>query len=136
MKTLRQIISGRQLITVHLSTSILDAVRVMARHRIGAVPVVDDSGQVVGIFTERDLMVRVVAVEMDLKTPISEVMTAKLIKASIDDSPAQCLRKMKEKRIRHLLVVEKRKIVGIVSQRDLIESELKEKTRDLQAIDA
>lgn len=135
-RSLGQIIAGRTLITVHLDTTILEAVRTMARYRIGAVPVADTEGRIVGIFTERDLLLRVVAVEMDLKTPVSEVMTSRLIKVAADETPASCLRKMKQKQIRHMLVVEKRKIVGIVSQRDLIEIELKEKTRALQAVDA
>lgn len=135
-KSLRQIIAGRTLITVHMETSILDAVRTMARYRIGAVPIVNTEGRVVGIFTERDLLMRVVAVEMDLKTPVLDVMTRKLVKIDIDETPSSCLRKMKQKQIRHILVVEKRQIVAIVSQRDLIEIELKEKTRALQAVDA
>lgn len=135
-RSLGQIIAGRTLITVRQEATILEAVRTMARYRIGAVPVADKDGRIVGIFTERDLLLRVVAVEMDLKTPVSQVMTTKLIKVSIDETPAACLRKMKQKQIRHMLVVEKRKIVGIVSQRDLIEIELKEKTRALQSVDA
>jgi CBS domain-containing protein len=109
----------------------------MTKYKIGAVPVTNAAGRVIGIFTERDLLKRVVAAELDTrKTLVSEVMTRKLSTASADETPNYCLRKMKEKKFRHLLIVDKGKVVGIVSQRDLIEIELTVKTRALLSVDA
>jgi CBS domain-containing protein len=109
----------------------------MTTRKIGAVPIVNKEKRVIGIFTARDLMKRVVAAELDTKnTPISQVMTKKLFTADADDSPMYCLRKMKEKNFRHMLITDGGKIIGIVSQRDLIEVDLKAKTRALLSIDA
>jgi CBS domain-containing protein len=119
------------------SATILDVARLMMKKKIGAVPVVNSSGRIVGIFTERDLLKRVVAAELDTrKTVVSAVMTRKLVTANADDSPNYCLRKMKEKNFRHMLIAEGKDIIGIVSQRDLIEVDLYTKTRALLSIDA
>jgi CBS domain-containing protein len=137
MRTVREIIEGRKLITVMENKSILEVVRVMSKNKIGAVPVTNSEKRVIGIFTERDLMRRVVAAELDTKnTPVSEVMTRKLYTASSDQTPNYCLRKMKERKFRHLLIADRGQVVGIVSQRDLIEIELTTKTKALLAVDA
>jgi len=137
MKTIREIIEGRRLVTVREEKPILDVVRVMVKHKIGAMPITNASGRVIGIFTERDLMRRVVAVELDpKKTLVSQVMTRKLFTVSSNETPAYCLKKMKERKFRHLLIAERGLVVGIVSQRDLIENELTAKTKALLSIDA
>ncbi|MEW6735464.1 MAG: CBS domain-containing protein [Acidobacteriota bacterium] len=137
MRTVRELIEGRKLYTVTEDTSILEVVRIMTKRKFGAMPITDASGRVIGIFTERDLMKRVVAAELDTKnTPVSKVMTRKLFTASLDESPMNCLRKMKERKFRHLLIAKGGKVVGIVSQRDLIEVELTTKTKALLSIDA
>lgn len=138
MKNIGEIIDGRELITVPDEMTILEAAQLMTAKQIGAVPVTDEKGKVVGIFTERDLMMRVVAAELDTKTTlIKDVMTKeKLLSATHDMAPNHCLKKMKERKCRHLLIVDKKKVIGIVSQRDLIELDLKVKTRALLSIDA
>ena len=137
MRTIREIIEERKLVAVREDKAILDAVRLMVKHKIGAMPVTDDSGRVIGIFTERDLMKRVVAAELDPKTTlISQVMTKKLFMVASNETPARCLRMMKERKFRHLLIAEKGQVVGIVSQRDLIEIELTVKTKALLSVDA
>src|SRR5688572_6324526 len=135
MKSLREIISKRKLITVEQTAIILDVARLMMKKKIGAVPVINEKGRIVGIFTERDLLKRVVAAELDTRTTkISEVMTRKLVTANADDSPIYCLRKMKEKNFRHMLIADGKDIIGLVSQRDLIEVDLTTKTRALLSI--
>jgi CBS domain-containing protein len=137
MRSVREIIEGRKLITMPQDKTILEVARVMTKHKIGAVPVTNPAGRVIGIFTERDLLKRVVAAELDpKKTLLSEVMTRKLYTASSDESPNYCLRKMKERKFRHLLIADRGQVVGIVSQRDLIEIELTVKTRALLSVDA
>ena len=137
MRSIGEIITGRKLFTISGEASILDAVNLMVKRKIGALPVVNLDNRIVGIFTERDLLKRVVAAQLDIKTTkVAEVMTGKLVTASTEATPISCLKKMKEKNFRHLLVTRERNIVGIVSQRDLIEIDLEKKNRALQAIDA
>ncbi len=136
MRSICELIEGRKLHTIRETASILEAARLMVKHKIGALPVTNQEGNIIGIFTERDLLKRVVAAELDIKeTKISQVMTRKLVIASADETPMYCLRKMKEKKFRHMLIAEGKKIIGIVSQRDLTQVDLERKTKALRSID-
>ncbi len=136
MRSICELIEGRKLYTIRETASILEAAKLMVKHKIGALPVTNDEGNIIGIFTERDLLKRVVATELDIKeTKVSQVMTRKLVIASADETPMYCLRKMKEKKFRHMLIAEGKKIIGIVSQRDLTEVDLERKTKALRSID-
>ncbi|MFY9227011.1 MAG: CBS domain-containing protein [Blastocatellia bacterium] len=137
MRSIGDLIVGRKLYTIVETASILTVVQLMVKRKVGALPVTNKAGQIIGIFTERDLLKRVVAAELDIKqTLVSQVMTRKLITADVDETSTYCLRKMKEKKIRHILVAKEGEIIGIISQRYLIEVDLAEKRKALQSIDA
>ena len=103
--------------------TVLDAVRYMARVKRGAVPVISD-GRLVGMFSERDLMLRVVLAGKEAQTTrVEEVMTRDLVVAARDETHSICLAKMKKMHFRHLPVVEDGKLVGLISLRDLLEME-------------
>src|SRR6187399_1029903 len=96
MKRIRDIIGDRHTVTVDAHASVSDVARQMAAHHIGAVPVVDD-GRLVGIFSERDILTRVVATDRNpLHTPVSEVMSSQLIVAECDESYEACLSRMQQ----------------------------------------
>ena len=102
----------------------LDIVRYMAKHEIGAVPVLTE-GNVVGIISERDVMIRVVAQERDpALTTVSEVMTKKVAVLSKDATRKDALSIMEQLYIRHLLVMAGKRLVGCVSIRDLREMDV------------
>lgn len=111
---------GREVVQVRSTDSVLSVVTLLAERRIGCVPVVDD-GQVVGIFSERDLVYRV-ATEgaVALERPVAEVMTAPAI--TIDDqTPVMSgLSLMTKRRIRHLPVVVDGALIGLISIGDLV----------------
>jgi len=103
--------------------TVLDAVRYMAQVRRGAVPVIDED-RLVGMFSERDLMLRVVLAGKDPTTvKVSDVMTRDLVVAEREDTHESCLAKMKKMHFRHLPVVANGKLVGLISLRDLLEME-------------
>ncbi|MBI2604994.1 MAG: CBS domain-containing protein [Deltaproteobacteria bacterium] len=107
--------------TVEEQTPVSDAVHLMAQNNIGAVIVMSPIQDPVGIFTERDLLKRVVAHDLDpAKTPVSKVMTPKFVciqnTDDVDDLPAI----MVEGNFRHIPVVDGRKLVGILSIRDVL----------------
>jgi len=103
--------------------SVLDAVRYMAAVKRGAVPVISED-RLVGMFSERDLMLKVVLAGKDPgQTRVDEVMTRDLVVAGRDETHAACLAKMKKMHFRHLPVVDKGKLVGLISLRDLLEME-------------
>jgi CBS domain-containing protein len=107
-------------ITVPMQASLREALATMDRMRIGSIVVTDqESGQPVGIFTLRDLLHRVVLDEGDLDQPIACVMTAGLLTLKPNATAYQAALTMARRGVRHLVVVDGDKLLGIVSQNDL-----------------
>lgn len=131
MKTLKDLLGDRPMHFVKTGMSIIDVAKFMGLHNIGAVPVLEQSEvlKLKGIFSERDLLRRCIAKEIDLfKTPVDEVMTAKEIVVESHDTPKYCLKIMKQENIRHMPVREVNDLIGMISIRDLMlyDSNLKE----------
>lgn len=115
---------GSEVATVDRNSSVLDAAKTMNQRRIGAV-VVSDGDRVVGIFTERDILNRIVAAGKDPKTtPVGEVITSPMACCRRDTSLAECKTVMSQKRIRHLPIVEDGKLYGMISAGDILASEV------------
>jgi len=115
---------GADVATVDRKNTVLDAAKAMNEQRIGAV-VVTDGNRVVGIFTERDILNRIVAAGKDPKTTrIEEVMTSPMACCRRDTRLMECRTVMTQKRIRHLPVVEDGKLYGIISAGDILASEV------------
>lgn len=115
---------GSDVATADRKTTVLDAAKTMNQRRIGAV-VVTDGDRVIGIFTERDILNRVVAAGKDPKTtPIGEVMTSPMACCRRDTSLVECKTVMSQKRIRHLPVVEDGKLYGMISAGDILAGEV------------
>lgn len=124
MENIKELLTHREVYTVKKGTSIRDVVYYMSEKRVGLVPVMDE-GKLVGVFSERDLVQRVIAKNINLEdTKVEGVMTSKLIIAKIDESNESVLTKMKEANTRHILVIEGDKLAGVVSMRDLLELHL------------
>ena len=124
MENIKELLTHREVYTVKKGTTIKDVVYYMAEKRVGLVPVMDE-GKLVGVFSERDLVQRVIAKNINLEdTKVEGVMTSKLIIAKIDESNESVLTKMKEANTRHILVIEGDKLAGVVSMRDLLELHL------------
>jgi len=131
MKTLKDLLADRPLHFVKTGMSIIDVAKFMGLHNIGAVPVLEQSEilKLKGIFSERDLLRRCIAKEVDLfKTPVDEVMTPEVIVVESHDTPEYCLQIMKQEKIRHMPVREDKDLIGMISMRDLMlyDSTLKE----------
>ncbi len=110
--------SGK-MITITPSSTVLEAARCMDKHGIGALVVVDGQS-VVGIFTERDLMRRVVVKELDTHAlTVGEVMTSSVYCCQSNTRSDALRTLMREKRIRHVPVVDEGQLVGILSIGDL-----------------
>ena len=109
-----------ELITVPASATVAEAVAVMAEREVGAVLIMNEDGLVSGIFTERDVVVRVVQNGRDPKTtPISMVMTRDVTFVTPGTTIEAALSLMYVKRFRHLLVIDGPKVHGLLSLRDL-----------------
>jgi len=113
---------------------VMDAVAVMAARRIGAVPVVE-KGRLIGIFSERDVVRRVVAAGRPIeKTRIAEVMTPDPVTAAPADERALAMRKMESIGCRHLPVVQHGALVDMLSIRDLLFDELEERAEAVESL--
>jgi CBS domain-containing protein len=108
------------LITVDAGASVTDAVDALAEHRIGAVLIRNEDGLVDGIFTERDLLLRVVHARLDpATTPISLVMTRDVRFVSPGTTVEAAMALMQLNRFRHLLVMDGPRVLGLVSMGDM-----------------
>lgn len=139
MKTVSRIISGRELYCIPLGASVHEAIQFMASKNIGAVVIVDNlqSKKLRGIFSERDLMKRVVLDGLDpQKTKIDDVMTRNVAVGNANEAYDTCLETMRKIRSRHLPIVDGEKLIGMVSMRDLMEEKIADGTEELRMMNA
>jgi len=122
MATVREILArkGPHVVTIGKDATVLDGALLMNEHKIGALVVLDD-GQVVGMFTERDILQRVVAAQRDpARTPIEEVMTTEVVCCAPETTIEEARGAMKNRRIRHMpLVDSEQRLQGLISIGDL-----------------
>ena len=128
MATIRDLLSNRTIHYVQPNQTVFEAASYMVDCNVGAVPVLDDT-KLVGIFSERDIMRRVVTEGRNpLTTHIAEVMSTDLrtVTPSASSEEAMCL--MQNNGVRHLPVCEGTTLVGFLSLRDLLRCHLDEKS--------
>lgn len=132
MLSVRKVIEGQQLYSVDSKQNTFDVARFMSEKGIGAV-VVMEGDRLHGIFSERDLLKRVIVGGRDVHTtPVGEVATRDITVASPDE-PVECLlAKMKQGGFRHLPIVDGGRLIGIVSLRDLLQHELCAKDEEIE----
>jgi CBS domain-containing protein len=136
MKSIKAIIGDRETVVVGPSSSIAEAARVMAERNIGAVPVVDGD-RLAGIFSERDVLTRIVAAgRSPATTSVRDVMSTELVVAEVSETYEACLSKMQQARVRHLIVLDKGRLAGIVSLRDVLAADIDEKTEAITLLNA
>jgi CBS domain-containing protein len=134
-RKIKQVIEGRGVHSMSKATTVQEAARHMAAQRIGALLVVE-GGSLVGIFTERDALSRVLAKGVDpARTTLGDVMTPKPITISSDKPLSHALIFMHENGFRHMPVVDGGRILGVVSVRDALGSELSELDSNLVAME-
>ena len=123
-RTVRQIIEGQEPVTAAAGTTVSEAARLMKRHNIGAIMVVEGE-KLVGVFTERDALFRVLAEGLNGDvTQLASVMTAHPQTISPEAGFTTALQMMHDGRYRHLPVVDQGRVIGIVSVRDALGPEL------------
>ena len=136
MHTLAQIFRARALVSARPSESALDVSRRMCEQGVGAIIVLDGE-RLVGIFSERDLMTRVVVAGRDPRlTRVVEVMTHDVITAGLDESVDRCLQKMQRAGCRHLPVVHDGRVISMLSMRDLLRDEIEEQGEEIRHLRA
>ena len=115
------------MITIWPGASLQSAVERMASRNIGALVVVDDAGKIVGMVSERDVVLAMAAsAEKAPVQSVTDVMSRRLLTCSPDDSLAELMAVMTEHRVRHLPVVDHGQLLGLVSIGDLVKARLGE----------
>lgn len=130
------LLKNQALIAGEPNQTVLEVARLMVDHNIGAVPVLSQ-GELVGIFSERDLMNRVVVPGKDpASTLVREVMTEDPLTVCPEDDVETCMTLMRRHSFRHLLVCHGRTLRGVVSLRDILLHDLDEKGDEVRMMRA
>ena len=125
---------GGMVLSVNVNESVFDAINLMAQVNIGAV-LVQNGDTISGIFTERDYLQKIALKSLSSqRTRVGDVMTTPVISADPDDTVQQCMETMTTCRCRHLPVVDKGKLLGIVSIGDLVKRMLDEKESEVEQL--
>ncbi|MGY6554537.1 MAG: CBS domain-containing protein [Wenzhouxiangella sp.] len=136
MHNVRQILEqkGNEIWSVSPSDLVIDAVRRMAEHGVGAMLVMQD-GQMKGMFSERDYARKVIlAGRASRETRVEEVMSSKLITVDPRATAEEGLALMTQNRIRHLPVVDKGQLIGLVSIGDLVNAVIGDQQRLIEQL--
>jgi CBS domain-containing protein len=125
---------GEDVYSVGPLATVIDAVNTMNDNRVGSVLVIE-AGYPVGIFSERDVLVRVVAAHRDPRqTLVRDVMTTRLHTAAVDDNVREVMKLMTDRRCRHIPVMDGETLVGLISIGDLtkaLQHNLRQEVREL-----
>ncbi|WP_339229718.1 CBS domain-containing protein [Oceanobacillus sp. FSL K6-2867] len=106
--------------TINETQSVQEAAAIMSQYNVGAIPVVNNSGQMVGIITDRDITLRTTAQGQNAQTPVSQVMTAQqMVQGTPDMGVHEAAQLMADQQIRRLPVVENGNLIGMVALGDL-----------------
>ena len=132
---IRDVIRDREPYSMKATASVMEAAEFMAQRKIGAVCVLDDAGTLIGVFSERDLLNRVVVQKHDPAVmQLGEVTSPLRAVIRCDETPQQALERMEQIGSRHLPVVDGEKWVGMLSMRDLLRVELSEHTDEIKLL--
>lgn len=128
MYTVKDILDkkGYEVITVHSEDSVFNALKKMAGHNIGAVPVVKN-GKVLGIFSERDYARKIVLMgKKSRNSKVGDLMTDRVYKVFLTTTVNECMLLMNDFRVRHLPVIEEFELIGVVSIGDVVNKTIQE----------
>lgn len=135
MMLVRHVISDREPYSMKASATVQDAAEFMAARNVGAVCVVDEGGKLLGVFSERDILRRVVVSRRDPTTvTVGEVTSELRAVINCDETPHQALERMELIGTRHLPVVDGERWVGMLSMRDLMRVELSEQGDEIKLL--
>ena len=127
--------SKRECYTLSQTDTIKIASQELSEKKIGCMPITDEKKNVVGIISERDLSKLIYQERFNLNTPVSHIMSKDLITCDLNTSVTELMDEMTEKKIRHILIMEDKKLLGIVSIGDVVNhliAKIKEENKNLK----
>jgi CBS domain-containing protein len=138
MTTVRMLLDGkgRAIYTVEPQAVVLDAIRLMAEHHVGALLVMRGAA-LEGIVSERDYARKVILRGRSAAdTPVRDIMTSPVLTVSLDTTVQQCMQLVTDRRVRHLPVVDGGRVVGMVSIGDLVKSVIAEQQQHIEQLES
>ena len=136
MRTVRQLLEAKapEIHAIGPDAPVIDAIRLMAEKRIGAVLVMEGA-RLAGILSERDYARKIVLQGRSSgDTPVRDIMTAKVVTVRLDDTVGHCMQLVTDRRIRHLPVVERDAVLGVVSIGDLVRAVIEEQREEIDQL--
>lgn len=125
---------GVNVVTIGPQQSIQEAVATLAAHNIGALVVLDETGKPVGIISERDIIRALKGGAGALSQTVSQVMTQSIVVGSPNDDVQSVIQTMTLKRFRHLPIVDRGKLAGIISIGDAVKAQLDESRGEIDTL--
>jgi len=129
MKTVKQLLQnkGHEVVSIRPEQMVLEAMQVMAAKNVGALLVIDAAGKLSGIVSERDFARKLPLLNRPVgEIGVAEVMTRQVAYVRPEQSSAECMALITEKRVRHLPVLDGGRVIGIVSIGDLVKDTIAE----------
>lgn len=136
MRSVRHLLESKapEVFAIGPDAPVIDAIRLMAEKRIGAV-VVMEGGRLAGILSERDYARKIVLQgRSSANTPVRDIMTAEVITVGLQDNIDHCMQIVTERRIRHLPVVDGGAVLGVVSIGDLVKAVIEDQQLELDQL--
>jgi signal-transduction protein with cAMP-binding, CBS, and nucleotidyltransferase domain len=127
--------SKRKCHTLTETDTVKKASQNLHEKKVGSMPVLNKNNQVVGIISERDLSQFIYAERFNSNLPVSQIMTKELVTCDLNTSVTELMDEMTEKKIRHILIMEEKKLLGIVSIGDVVNhliDKIKEENKSLK----
>jgi CBS domain-containing protein len=138
MATARHLLDrkGRAVFSIGPDEPVLEAIRIMAERHVGALLVMKGE-ELIGIVSERDYARKVILKgRSSADTPVSQIMSAPVVTVSLSNSVQECMQLMTTRRLRHLPVVEGKKVVGMVSIGDLVKAVMEEQQQTIEQLES
>jgi CBS domain-containing protein len=138
MATARHLLDrkNRAIFSIKPDEPVLEAIRLMAEHHVGALLVMKGD-ELVGIVSERDYARKVILKgRSSADTPVAQIMSSPVVTVTMGNSVQECMQLMTARRIRHLPVVEGRKVVGMISIGDLVKAVMEEQQQTIEQLES
>jgi CBS domain-containing protein len=138
MQTVRHLLEGKEraVHAVDPQAPVLEAIRLMAQHHVGALLVMHD-GETVGIISERDYARKVILLgRSSADTPVREIMSSPVITVTLMNTLDECMRLVTQRRVRHLPVVDEGRVIGMVSIGDLVKAVIEEQQHTIEQLES
>ena len=127
--------SERKCFTLSETDTVKTASQILHEKKVGCMPILDKNKIVIGIISERDLSRLIYTEQFNLSLPVTKIMSKNLVSCDLNTSVTELMNEMTKKKIRHILIMEDNKLLGIVSIRDVVNhliAKIKEENKNLK----